>query len=157
MSKQLFLLFKVLIFCVLALASAQSASNVKATYQLFNLEKSNNKWDLNTSDVFCAAKDGNKPLSWRRKYDWASFCGPVGPVGKAACGKCLNVTNRDNRNTTSQIVRIVDKCDNGGLDFDINVFQKLDTFGTGKAQGYLLVNYEFVDCGIYLFYPIISL
>jgi hypothetical protein len=92
MSKQLFLLDKVLIFCVLALASAQSASNVKATYQLFNSQKSNNKWDLNTSGVFCAAQDGNKSLSWRSKYDWASFCGPVGPVGKAACGKCLNVS-----------------------------------------------------------------
>ncbi|XP_045792624.1 PR5-like receptor kinase isoform X1 [Trifolium pratense] len=148
MSKQLFLLHKVLIFCVLALASAQSASNVKATYQLFNSEKSNNKWDLNTSNVFCAAQDGNKPLSWRSKYNWASFCGPIGPVGKAACGKCLNVTNRENRNTTSQIVRIVDKCNNGGLDLDITVFQKLDTFGNGKAQGYLMVDYEFVDCGI---------
>jgi len=80
MLKQFFLLDLVLIFCVLALASAQSANNVKATYRSFN-----------SSSVLCAAQDRNKSLSWRSKYGWAAFCGPVGPVGKAACGKCLNV------------------------------------------------------------------
>jgi hypothetical protein len=66
------------------------------------------------------------------------------------------VTYRENRKTTSQIVRIVDKCNNGGLELDTSVFQMLDTFGNGKAQGYLMVDYEFVDCGTYLFYPFIS-
>lgn len=47
----------------------------------------------------------------------------------------------------SQIVRIVDECSNGGLDLDIGVFQKLDVTGNGIAQGYLTVDYEFVDCG----------
>ncbi|KEH27021.1 Chitinase / Hevein / PR-4 / Wheatwin2 [Medicago truncatula] len=160
MLKQLFVLDLVLIFCVLALASAQSANNVTATYQSFNLTQTKqgigNKWNLNTSGVFCAAQDGNKPLSWRSKYGWAAFCGPVGPVGKSACGKCLNVTNQDGGNSavqqksitpTTQTVRIVDECSNGGLDLDMDVFDLLDTSGDGNAQGYLLVDYEFVDCG----------
>jgi hypothetical protein len=67
------------------------------------------------------------------------------------------VTYRENINTTSQIVRIVDKCNNGGLELDTSVFQMLDTFGNGKAQGYLMVDYEFVDCGTSLlpFYKLI--
>ncbi|PNX61800.1 chitinase/Hevein/PR-4/Wheatwin2 [Trifolium pratense] len=50
----------------------------------------------------------------------------------------------------SQIVRIVDECSYEGLDLDIDVFQKLDRSGTGKAQGYLMVYYYFVNCGEYL-------
>ncbi|KEH27015.1 Chitinase / Hevein / PR-4 / Wheatwin2 [Medicago truncatula] len=142
MSMQLFLLDKVLIFCVLALASAQSANNVKATYQSYNPHKI--KWNLNTSGVFCAAQDGNKSLSWRSEFGWAAFCGHA--VGKGVCGKCLNVTNKENGIIVSKIVRIVDTCTNGGLKLDIDVFQKLDSFGTGNAQGYLMVDYEFVDC-----------
>lgn len=46
-----------------------------------------------------------------------------------------------------QTVRIVDQCSNGGLDLDIGVFQRLDTDGRGYAQGHLIVNYQFVDCG----------
>ena len=95
MLKQLFLLDLVLIFCVLALASAQSAYDVNATYHSFNSPATKqgigNKWNLNTSGVLCASQDGNKSLSWRSKYGWAAFCGPVGPIGKAACGKCLEV------------------------------------------------------------------
>jgi len=74
------------------LASAQSASNVNATYRSFNSptkEGIGNKWDLNTSGVFCAAQDGNKSLSWRSKHDWAAFCGVW--RRKRACGMCLNV------------------------------------------------------------------
>ena len=44
-------------------------------------------------------------------------------------------------------VRIIDQCSNGGLDLDIGVFQKIDTDGKGNAQGHLIVNYQFVDCG----------
>jgi len=77
------------------------------------------------------------------------------------------VTNPDGGNSatqqqsiapTIQTVRIVDQCSNGGLDLDEDVFQLLDTSGDGNAQGYLLVDYEFVDCGTisYLFYLIIT-
>ena len=48
---------------------------------------------------------------------------------------------------TQATVRIVDQCSNGGLDLDINVFRQLDTNGVGNAQGHLIVNYDFVDCG----------
>jgi hypothetical protein len=44
-------------------------------------------------------------------------------------------------------VRIVDQCSNGGLDLDAGVFQQIDTDGKGIAQGHLIVNYQFVDCG----------
>ncbi|KAK6911379.1 Barwin domain [Dillenia turbinata] len=93
-------------------------------------------WDLNAVSAYCSTWDANKPLSWRSKYGWTAFCGPVGPHGQAACGKCLRVTNTG---TGSQaIVRIVDQCSNGGLDLDINVFKQLDTNGNGYAQGHLI-------------------
>lgn len=44
-------------------------------------------------------------------------------------------------------MRIVDQCSNGGLDLDVGVFNQLDTDGRGYAQGHLIVNYQFVDCG----------
>lgn len=45
------------------------------------------------------------------------------------------------------IVRIVDQCSNGGLDLDDGAFNQIDTDGKGYAQGHLIVNYQFVDCG----------
>ncbi|KAK7258692.1 hypothetical protein RIF29_24274 [Crotalaria pallida] len=136
-------LLVVCVFCVLALASAQSATNVRATYHLYQPEQHN--WDLLAVSAYCATWDADKPLSWRSKYGWTAFCGPQGPQGQAACGKCLRVTNT--RTNDQQTVRIVDQCSNGGLDLDIGVFQKLDTDGNGNAQGHLIVNYDFVDCG----------
>jgi len=46
-----------------------------------------------------------------------------------------------------QIARIIDQCNNGGLDLDVGVFQRLDSDRSGNAQGHLIVNYAFVDCG----------
>ncbi|XP_057440726.1 pathogenesis-related protein PR-4-like [Lotus japonicus] len=135
-------LFLVSLVCALALASAQSATNVRATYHLYQPEQHN--WDLNAVSAYCSTWDANKPLSWRSKYGWTAFCGPSGPTGQASCGKCLRVTNT--RTNTQETVRIVDQCSNGGLDLDIGVFQKLDTDGNGYAQGHLIVNYDFVDC-----------
>ena len=60
-------------------------------------------------------------------------------------GVLLQVTNT--RTNAQETVRIVDQCSNGGLDLDIGPFQKLDTDGNGIAQGHLIVNYDFVDCG----------
>lgn len=57
----------------------------------------------------------------------------------------LKVTNMG---TGAQVtVRIIDQCSNGGLDLDVNVFNQIDTDGRGYAQGDLIVNYDFVDCG----------
>ncbi|XVF42205.1 hypothetical protein PTKIN_Ptkin01aG0341600 [Pterospermum kingtungense] len=133
----------VLIACVVASAAAQSASNVRATYHLYNPQQNN--WDLTAVSAFCATWDAIKPLEWRQKYGWTAFCGPAGPLGQAACGKCLRVTNTGTG--TQATVRIVDQCSNGGLDLDINVFNQLDTNGLGNQQGHLTVNYDFVDCG----------
>ncbi|KAL6284230.1 hypothetical protein ACE6H2_015159 [Prunus campanulata] len=130
-------LLTMMIICVVGSASAQSASNVRATYNLYNPQ--NISWDLLTAS----------PLSWRSKYGWTAFCGPVGPTGQDSCGKCLLVTNTG---TGAQVtVRIVDQCSNGGLDLDVNVFNQIDTDGKGNAQGHLIVNYDFVDCGDFLF------
>lgn len=76
------------LLCVLALASAQSAT-VRSTYNLYQPEQHN--WDLLAVSAFCATWDADQPFSWRSKYGWTSFCGPAGPQGPDACGKCLKV------------------------------------------------------------------
>ncbi|XP_021773139.1 pathogenesis-related protein PR-4-like [Chenopodium quinoa] len=137
--------FMVMVAVCLALAvgtAAQSASNVRATYNNYNPQ--NIGWDYNRASVYCATWDANQPLSWRQQYGWTAFCGPAGPTGQASCGKCLRVTNMA---TNAQVtVRIVDQCSNGGLDLDVNVFKQIDTNGQGIAQGHLQVNYQFVGC-----------
>ncbi|OAY80902.1 Barwin [Ananas comosus] len=124
-------------------ATAQQAFDVRATFNYYY--PAQNNWDLTAVSAFCATWDASMPLSWREKYGWTSFCGPVGPTGEAACGLCLLVTNTA---TGAQLtVRIIDQCSNGGLDLDQGVFAQLDTDGSGYANGFLTVNYEFVDCG----------
>lgn len=44
------------------------------------------------------------------------------------------------------VARVVDQCDNGGLDMDAAVFSEIDTDGSGAASGTLVVDYQFVDC-----------
>ncbi|KAL5566293.1 hypothetical protein UlMin_029457 [Ulmus minor] len=137
-------LLLVLMVCFVATATAQSATNVSATYHYYNPDQIN--WDLNRASAYCATWDANKPLAWRNKYGWNAFCGPVGPCGQASCGKCLRVTNP--RTGAEATVRIVDQCSNGGLDLDYNgVFKCIDTDGDGYKKGHLMVNYEFVNCG----------
>ncbi|XP_058105471.1 pathogenesis-related protein PR-4-like [Magnolia sinica] len=132
-----------LLLCILAAADAQSASNVRATYNLYN--PSQIGWDLNRGSVYCATWDADKPLEWRQRYGWTAFCGPVGPTGQASCGQCLLVTNT--RTGAQVTARIVDQCSNGGLDLDKAVFDQIDTDGNGNAQGNMIVNYQFVNCG----------
>jgi hypothetical protein len=134
----------VLLCAAAAMAAAQSASNVRATYNYYNPRSIN--WDLNTASTFCSTWDGGKPFAWRSKYGWTAFCGPAGPTGQASCGKCLLVTNTATGAETT--ARIVDQCGNGGLDLDYDtVFSKIDTDGQGIQRGHLMVNYKFVDCG----------
>uniref|UniRef100_A0ACD5ZD05 Uncharacterized protein n=1 Tax=Avena sativa TaxID=4498 RepID=A0ACD5ZD05_AVESA len=133
----------VLLCAAAAMAAAQSASNVRATYHLYNPEKIN--WDLNTASAYCATWDAGMSFAWRSKYGWTAFCGPAGPTGQASCGKCLLVTNT--ATGASITARIVDQCSNGGLDLDYDtVFSKIDTNGAGYQQGHLTVNYQFVNC-----------
>ncbi|XP_047321391.1 pathogenesis-related protein PR-4-like [Impatiens glandulifera] len=132
----------IVLLLLVEMAVGQSASNVRATYHLYNPQQIG--WDLNTASVYCATWDANKPLAWRQQYGWTAFCGPVGPRGQDSCGRCLRVTNTDTK--TQATVRIVDQCANGGLDLDVNVFQQLDTNGQGNFRGHLIVNYEFVNC-----------
>ncbi|KAL5138867.1 Pathogenesis-related protein P2 [Glycine soja] len=135
-------LFVLSMVCVLALASAQSAI-VQSTYHLYQPEQHN--WDLLAVSAYCATWDANQPFSWRSKYGWTAFCGPAGPQGQPSCGRCLRVTNT--RTGDQQIARIVDQCKNGGLDLDVSVFQRLDSDGSGNAQGHLIVHYEFIVPG----------
>ncbi|XP_028777917.1 pathogenesis-related protein PR-4-like [Neltuma alba] len=135
-------LWAVFVVSSVGIAWGQSATNVRATYHMYQPELHN--WDLMAVSAFCSTWDASKSLSWRRKYGWTAFCGPVGPRGRAACGRCLRVTNT--RTRAQQTVRIVDQCSNGGLDLDVGVFRRLDTDGNGNAQGHLFVNYDFVDC-----------
>ncbi|CAI9102675.1 OLC1v1000977C1 [Oldenlandia corymbosa var. corymbosa] len=129
-------------FCILSFANAQSASNVRATYNFYNPEQ--NGWDLNAVSAYCSTWDANQPLEWRQKYGWTAFCGSAGPQGQDSCGKCLQVTNM--ATGAQATVRIVDQCSNGGLDLDAGVFNSIDTDGSGYAQGHLMVNYQFVAC-----------
>ncbi|CAO2142197.1 unnamed protein product [Urochloa humidicola] len=132
-----------LLCAMAAAAAAQQASNVRATYHLYN--PAENGWDLNRVGAYCATWDAGQPLSWRQQYGWTTFCGPVGPRGQAACGKCIRVTNRGTG--ASITARIVDQCSNGGLDLDFEtVFKKIDTNGLGYQMGHLDVDYQFVGC-----------
>ncbi|TVT99650.1 hypothetical protein EJB05_54966, partial [Eragrostis curvula] len=142
---------KALLLCLMTLAvclassgsaQAQQASGVLATYNLYNPAQIN--WDLRRASTFCATWDADEPLEWRQRYGWTAFCGPAGAQGEASCGRCLLVTNRATGAQT--VARVVDQCDNGGLDLDISVFQQIDTDGGGMANGHLAVDYEFVDC-----------
>ncbi|MED6174213.1 MAP kinase kinase kinase Win1 [Stylosanthes scabra] len=143
MAKITVLLWVVSLLCgVATLAYSQSATNVYASFNLYLPEQHN--WDLMAESVYCATWYADKPLSWRSRYGWTAFCGPAGAHGEPSCGRCLRVTNT--RTGAVQIARIVDECNNGGLDLDVNVFQSLDTDGNGNAQGHLMVNYDFVDC-----------
>ncbi|KAI3407764.1 uncharacterized protein J3R85_020772 [Psidium guajava] len=142
--ERLGLCLALLLGLAISAADAQTASNVRATYNYYN--PAQNGWDLNAVKAYCATWDAGKPLAWRKKYGWTAFCGPVGPRGQQACGKCLRITNtRTNAQVTA---RIVDQCSNGGLDLDYNtIFHPLDTDGNGYNQGHLTVNYQFVNCG----------
>ncbi|GAB2712940.1 RlpA-like double-psi beta-barrel domain-containing protein [Nocardia thraciensis] len=130
-----------LIMLTPASAHAQQASNVRATYHLYN--PAENGWDLHRVSASCADTIGSMPFSWRSRYGWTGFGGPVGPRGSEACGKVLKVTNRA---TGAQVVvRIVDIVSNGGLDLDFDTaFKRLDTDGQGYQSGHLNVDYEFV-------------
>ena len=75
--------------CHVMLSKAQSASNVRATFNFYNAPEIN--WDLNAVSAFCSTWDADQPLEWRSQYGWTAFCGPVGPQGEDSCGLCLLV------------------------------------------------------------------
>ncbi|KAG4928924.1 hypothetical protein JHK82_054597 [Glycine max] len=96
-------LFVVCVVCVLALASAQSATNVRATYHLYQPEQHN--WDLLADSAYCSTWDADKSMAWRSKYGWTLWAS--GPTS------LWQVTNT--RTKAQETVRIVDQCKNGGL------------------------------------------
>lgn len=86
----IFLLF--LAAAVVCIVNGQSATNVRATYHIYNPAKIG--WNLNKASAYCSTWDANKPLACRKKYGWTAFCGPAGPRGQASCGKCLRVSTK---------------------------------------------------------------
>lgn len=74
-----------------AKAAAQSATNVRATYNFYN--PAQNGWDLYRVSAYCSTWDGNQSLEWRQRYGLTAFCGPVGPRGRDSCGRCLRVSH----------------------------------------------------------------
>ncbi|MED6115439.1 Pro-hevein, variant 2 [Stylosanthes scabra] len=80
-----------LVWCevVATVVRGQSPRNVVATYHLYNPHLIG--WNLTAAKGYCSTWYAKMPLSWRSKYGWAAFCGPIGDQGKAACGKCLCV------------------------------------------------------------------
>lgn len=71
-------------------ATAEQASGVVATYNLYNPEQNN--WDLGAAGAFCATWDADMPLAWRQQYGWTAFCDPAGAHGELSCGCCLLVS-----------------------------------------------------------------
>ncbi|KAJ4832634.1 Wound-induced protein win2 [Turnera subulata] len=138
-----------LVLVVLSSTGGESATNVRATYFLYNPAQIG--WNLNAASAYCSTWDANKPLEWSSRYGWTAFCGPVEPRGQASCGICLRVTNT--RTGAQATVRIVDQCSNGGLDLDVGVFRHIDTDGTGNVRGLLIVNYQFVNLLLPKFTP----
>ncbi|KAK4379093.1 hypothetical protein RND71_000955 [Anisodus tanguticus] len=77
---------------MMTMAAAQSATNVRSTYHLYNPQNIN--WDLRTaSSAYCATWDADKPLAWRQKFGWTAFFCPAGPRGQDSCGRCLRCFN----------------------------------------------------------------
>ncbi|KAE8720900.1 putative RmlC-like cupins superfamily protein [Hibiscus syriacus] len=120
--------------------------NVRADCSL-DYKPIENNW-VYPSHADCAAKDGGKPLEWRKRYGWTGYCGKFNtsnPVDN--CGKCLKVLNRYTKDSIT--VRIIDTC--GGeaeamvLDCE-TAFKPIDTDGKGYEAGHLNVVYLFVEC-----------
>ena len=72
--------------------TGEIATNVYASYHYYQPEL--HGWDLNAVSAYCATWDAGMPYSWRSKYGWTAFCGPVGEHGQPSCGKCLRVCIR---------------------------------------------------------------
>ncbi|KAG0529741.1 hypothetical protein BDA96_05G123900 [Sorghum bicolor] len=95
---------------------------------------------MRTASTFCATWDADMPLACGQRYGWTAFCAL--PVTMAS----PHVDAASRATGASTVARVVDQCDNGGLDLDISVFKQIDTDGGGMANGHLSVDYSFVDC-----------
>ncbi|XAR49216.1 hypothetical protein NMG60_11032334 [Bertholletia excelsa] len=126
-------------------SGGESASNVRATYHFYNPEQ--NGWDLNAVSAYCSTWDASQPLAWRSKYGWTALWTEWRRSKTKSQNPCLTCQVTNTGTGAQATVRIVDQCSNGGLDLDVAVFNQLDTNGQGYAQGHLIVNYQFVDCG----------
>ncbi|PPS19270.1 hypothetical protein GOBAR_AA01333 [Gossypium barbadense] len=120
------------IACVVVSAAAQSAS-VTATYHYYNPQKIS--WDLNAARI---------PIGpWQGVPDMVGLPFVVQSVLKI---KLLAASDQQWHGNSGNRENL-DKCSNGGLDLDVNVFNKLDKNRNGSARGHLTVTYDFVKCG----------
>ncbi|BBN03238.1 protein MpPR4 [Marchantia polymorpha subsp. ruderalis] len=123
---------------VLPVVLGQSGSGIYTTYHYYDPAQNGYRLD----GLYCATWRANESLQWRSQYPWTAFC--AGPMGEAQCGKCIRVTNPSTGQ--SVVVRILDKCANGGLDLDRIPFNQIDSNGQGYAAGHMTTSYTFVNC-----------
>ncbi|XP_057817007.2 pathogenesis-related protein PR-4-like [Cryptomeria japonica] len=87
--------------------------------------------------LYCATYDSDQTLQWRSQYLWTAYCDQAGgPMGASLCGKCIHVTNESTGQSVT--VRIVDRCQNGGLDLEIAAFNAIDGDGQGQFNGHMI-------------------
>ncbi|GLJ39639.1 hypothetical protein SUGI_0810320 [Cryptomeria japonica] len=117
---------------------------VKATYT------TNNQYNPATHNyaldgLYCATYDSDQSLDWRSQYYWTAYCDQAGqPMGSSLCGTCIQVTNESTGQSVT--VRIVDQCQNGGLDLETAAFNAIDGDGQGQFNGHMITTYQFVGC-----------
>ncbi|OMO96313.1 Barwin [Corchorus olitorius] len=122
-------------------------TNVHATFANFDVKKHN--WSLSAAGVECATYLPDVSYEWLKKYGWTGYCNTDRMPD--ACGKCLKVTNTETETKDEIKVRIVDACSDHefhalNMDYDY-AFEKIDTNKIGYLRGYLVVDYNFVECG----------
>ncbi|KAE8659978.1 hypothetical protein F3Y22_tig00116959pilonHSYRG00161 [Hibiscus syriacus] len=86
-------------------------NNVQA--RLVDFMPNQNNWNY-PDYAACIDLDGNKPIEWRQRYGWASFCGRVGPRGRNSCGCCIKVTNSETGESVT--VRVIHTCGGEAMD-----------------------------------------
>ncbi|GLJ39636.1 hypothetical protein SUGI_0810250 [Cryptomeria japonica] len=114
------------------------------TYTAFNTYDSAGR-HYSIDGLYCAAYDSNQTLEWRKEYLWTAYCDKAGqPMEPSLCGTCIQVTN--NSTGQSVTVRILDRCQNGGLVLEMDAFIAIDRKGKGQHNGHMFTTYKFVGC-----------
>ncbi|GLJ39634.1 hypothetical protein SUGI_0810230 [Cryptomeria japonica] len=129
-----------LCFCVASIL----CECVKATYTT-NHQYNPAAHNYALDGLYCATYDSDQSLQWRSQYLWTAYCDQDGsPMGASLCGKCIHVTN--DVTGESVTVRILDRCENGGLDLETEAFSDIDGDGKGHFNGHMSTTYTFVGC-----------
>ncbi|OMO96314.1 Barwin [Corchorus olitorius] len=149
-----------LLGCLVASATAQSASKAKAFYHELNAKE--HHWDLTEVGVYCSNGQSLPISPWNGAANIiglpsaAQMLVAVQPciyIDPKLTNSFMQVTNLDDPNGEPVTVRILDKCtvDSTSLVLEKDVFDQMDTPDhPGCQTGHLNVSYKFVNCGDYL-------